>query len=71
MKFEQLPQTEQGIINSFDLMELIFPKSEIIEALDCLDEDLKDIEEIQSKPQEVIDYMKNWSKNKRDEINLK
>lgn len=71
MKFEQLPQTEQGIINSFDLMELIFPKNEIIEALDRLDEDLKDIEEIQSKPQEVIDYMKNWSKNKRDEINLK
>lgn len=71
MKFEQLPQTEQGIINSFDLMELIFSKSKIIEALDRLDEDLKDIEEIQSKPQEVIDYMKNWSKNKRDEINLK
>lgn len=69
MKFEQLPQTEQSIINSFDLMEIIFSKSDILEALDCLDEDLKTLEAEQSKPQEVIDYMKEWSKNKREAIN--
>lgn len=69
MKFEQLPQAEQSIINSFDLMEIIFSKSDILEALDCLDEDLKDLEAEQSKPQEVIDYMKKWSKEKRDEVN--
>lgn len=69
MKFEQLPQAEQSIINSFTLMEIIFSKSDILEALDCLDEDLKDIEAEQSKPQEVIDYMKKWSKEKREEVN--
>lgn len=69
MKFEQLPQAEKSIINSFDLMEIIFSKSDILEALDCLDEDLKDLEAEQSKPQEVIDYMKKWSKEKRDEVN--
>ena len=68
MKFERLSQAEQTIINSFELMEIIFSKSDILEALDCLDEDLKDIEAEQSKPQEVIDYMKKWSKNKREEI---
>lgn len=69
MKFEQLPQDEQAIINSFELMELIFSKSDILEALDCLDKDLATIEAEQSKPQEVIDYMKEWSKNKREEVN--
>lgn len=73
MKFEQLPQDEQSIINSFALMELLFSKSDILEALDCLDEDLKTLEAEQSKPQEIIDYMKKWSKNKREVIenNLK
>lgn len=69
MKFEQLPQAEQSIINSFDLMDIIFSKSDILEALDSLDEDLKDIEAEQSKPKEVIDYMKKWSKEKREEVN--
>lgn len=69
MKFEQLPQAEQTIINSFELMEIIFSKSDIIEALDCLDKDLETIEAEQSKPQEVIDYMKKWSKNKREVVN--
>lgn len=69
MKFEQLPQAEQSIINSFALMEIIFSKSDILEALDCLDEDLKTLEAEQSKPQEIIDYMKKWSKNKREVIN--
>lgn len=69
MKFEQLPQAEQSIINSFTLMEIIFSKSDIIEALDCLDEDLKDLEADKAKPQEVIDYMKKWSKEKREEVN--
>lgn len=69
MKFEQLPQAEQSIINSFDLMEIIFSKSDILEALDCLDEDLKTLEVDKAKPQEVIDYMKKWSKGKREEVN--
>ena len=69
MKFEQLPQAEQSIINSFDLMELIFSKSDILEALDCLDEDLKTLEADKALPQEVIDYMKKRSKNKREAIN--
>lgn len=69
MKFEQLPQAEQSIINSFALMEIIFSKSDILEALDCLDEDLKDLEADKAKPQEVIDYMKKWSKEKREEVN--
>lgn len=69
MKFEQLPQAEQSIINSFTLMEIIFSKSDILEALDCLDEDLKDLEADKAKPQEVIDYMKKWSKEKREEVN--
>lgn len=69
MKFEQLPQAEQTIINSFELMEIIFSKSDIIEALDCFDKDLETIEAEQSKPQEVIDYMKKWSKNKREVVN--
>lgn len=69
MKFEQLPQAEQTIINSFELMEIIFSKNDVLEALDCLDEDLKTLEAEQSKPQEVIDYMKDWSKNKREAIN--
>nr|DAH59783.1 MAG TPA: hypothetical protein [Caudoviricetes sp.] len=69
MKFEQLPQAEQTIINSFELMEIIFSKSDVLEALDCLDEDLKTLEDEQSKPQEVIDYMKEWSKNKREAVN--
>lgn len=69
MKFEQLPQAEQTIINSFELMEIIFSKNDVLEALDCLDEDLKTLEAEQSKPQEVIDYMKKWSKDKREAIN--
>ena len=69
MKFEQLPQAEQSIINSFALMEIIFSKSDILEALDCLDEDLKTLEADKAKPQEVIDYMKKWSKDKREEVN--
>lgn len=68
MKFEQLPQAEQSIINSFDLMDIIFSKSDILEALDSLDKDLKDIEAEQSKSKEVIDYMKKWSKEKRKEL---
>lgn len=68
MKFEQLPQAEQTIINSFELMEIIFSKSDILEALDCLDKDLKTLEADKAKPQEVIDYMKDWSKNKREEV---
>lgn len=69
MTFEQLPKAEQTIINSFELMEIIFPESELLEVLDCLDKDLRDIEEQQSKPQEIINYMKNWSKLKREVIN--
>lgn len=69
MKFEQLPQAEQEIINYFKLVETIYSKSGILRTLDCLDEDLKTLEAEQSKPQEVIDYMKKWSKNKREEIN--
>lgn len=69
MKFEQLPQAEQTIINSFELMEIIFSKSDILEALDCLDKDLKTLEADKAKPQEVIDYMKKWSKEKREEVN--
>lgn len=69
MKFEQLPEAEQSIINSFALMEIICSKSDILEALDCLDKDLKNIEADKAKPQEVIDYMKKWSKNKREVVN--
>lgn len=69
MKFEQLPQAEQNIINSFALIEIISTKSDILKSLDCLDKDLKRFETEQSKPQEVIDYMKKWSKNKREVIN--
>lgn len=69
MKFEQLPQAEQSIINSFALLEIIFSKSDFLEALDCLNEDLKTFEADKAKPQEVIDYMKKWSKEKREEVN--
>lgn len=69
MKFEQFPQAERSIINSFALMEIIFSRSDIFEALDCLDEDLKTLEADKAKPQEVIDYMKKWSKEKREEVN--
>lgn len=69
MTFEQLPKAEQTIISSFELMEIIFSKSEVLEALSCLDKDLKDIEAQQSKPQEVINYMKDWAKHKREVIN--
>ena len=69
MKFEQLPQTVREIINSFKLVEIIYSKSGILKALDCLDENLKTLEAEQNKPQEVIDYMKKWSKNKREVIN--
>lgn len=71
MEFEQLPKEEQNIIDTFDLTNLNFPKSYLLELLDCLDEDLKTIETEQNKPQEIIDYMKKWSKYKREEINLK
>lgn len=69
MTFEQLPHAEQSIIKTFELMKILLPNDEIEQALDCLDEDLQELETKEMKPKEVLEFMKNFSKEQREALN--